>query len=44
MSRAIAISRQVHVIALERQFELARIALVFGCAGALILAGQPLPL
>jgi hypothetical protein len=44
MNRAKAIAVNGFEIARRRQIDLASSAIVLGCAAALILAGQPLPL
>ena len=44
MSRVIALSRSTIQAAQARQAEMLSSLIVLGCAGALIFAGQPLPL
>lgn len=44
MIKAIAFSRAAYAQARRAELDLLRAALVTGCALALILAGQPLPL
>lgn len=44
MTKAIALTKTAFEVAQQRQLELVRGAIVLGCASALILAGQPLPL
>lgn len=44
MTKAIALSRNAGLFALERQLDILRGAIVLGCGAALIFAGQPFPL